>query len=414
MTTREELNLLLRIIHKYNLPLSPILEYAVNEKKEENEYAENRQEEIQNISTTFIDDGYVQINNSFSVEDIEIPEDADITTRNKYLLQFCYGIFSKFEEVLNDREKDICKMLLVKNSRKKAAEEYRITEERVRQIYLKCIKKISHAYKSTPQKIDKLKQEIEELKRRNYILEKALADSSSLEKVQSLQGLEDRLCNNAKRLLGLRCEYLPFSKRTLNVLTTANIEFFREIPQLSIERVLKFRNCGKKTRTELREFLYKYSLEFGLTYNEVVSRLVKYYDDDFDNSLFSNHNERNRQKRQEKASRRDESIVGTQNQYEINSDFEELEIEQVFVNSTGEIIGSTNLPICPENRSGKPWSSEEEKTISDYYANGHSFFAIAKAIGRTEIAVMSRLGQMGVIDYTYVKQQITKEETRID
>lgn len=35
MTPREELDLILKLIRKYNLPLSPILEYAVNEKKDE-------------------------------------------------------------------------------------------------------------------------------------------------------------------------------------------------------------------------------------------------------------------------------------------------------------------------------------------------------------------------------------------
>ena len=36
MTPIEELDLLLTLIRKYDLPLSPILEYAVTEKKEEN------------------------------------------------------------------------------------------------------------------------------------------------------------------------------------------------------------------------------------------------------------------------------------------------------------------------------------------------------------------------------------------
>ena len=35
MTQREELDLILKFIRKYHLPLSPILEYAVNEKKAE-------------------------------------------------------------------------------------------------------------------------------------------------------------------------------------------------------------------------------------------------------------------------------------------------------------------------------------------------------------------------------------------
>lgn len=33
MKPREELDLILKLIRKYNLPLSPILEYAVNAKK---------------------------------------------------------------------------------------------------------------------------------------------------------------------------------------------------------------------------------------------------------------------------------------------------------------------------------------------------------------------------------------------
>lgn len=35
MKPHEELDLILKLIKKYELPLSPILEYAINEKKEE-------------------------------------------------------------------------------------------------------------------------------------------------------------------------------------------------------------------------------------------------------------------------------------------------------------------------------------------------------------------------------------------
>lgn len=45
MKPREELDLILSLIRKYNLPLSPILEYAVNEKKEE--YPEEKPEVVE-------------------------------------------------------------------------------------------------------------------------------------------------------------------------------------------------------------------------------------------------------------------------------------------------------------------------------------------------------------------------------
>ncbi|MBP3245580.1 MAG: hypothetical protein J6M59_10835 [Bacteroidaceae bacterium] len=47
MSPRKELDLILDLIRKYNLPLSPILEYAVNEKKEE--YPENNDTIKENI-----------------------------------------------------------------------------------------------------------------------------------------------------------------------------------------------------------------------------------------------------------------------------------------------------------------------------------------------------------------------------
>jgi RNA polymerase primary sigma factor len=85
------------------------------------------------------------------------------------------------------------------------------------------------------------------------------------------------------------------------------------------------------------------------------------------------------------------------------------EIEHVFLNSRGKVIGKLMFPINSENRSGKPWSSEEEKLISIFYSEGQSFSEIAKAIGRTEVAVMSRLGMLGLIDYSYGQEYKPKE-----
>ena len=88
----------------------------------------------------------------------------------------------------------------------------------------------------------------------------------------------------------------------------------------------------------------------------------------------------------------------------------ENENEHMFLNPSGKVEGSFTLPVNSENRSGMPWSSEEEKLVSNYYNQGQSFSAIAKAIGRTEVAVMSRLGMMGVIDYTYGQEYKPNEE----
>ena len=227
---------------------------------------------------------------SINVVDFDIPENADTTTRNKYILQFCYGMLSEYKDALDDRERDICNMLLVENRRRKASEEYQITEERVRQIYVKSIKKISNAHNSALQELKALRLENEELKRRNYLLEKEMKNTSNIDNVLSLQELENGLCYNAKRLLALPNAELPFSNRTSNILKAAKVEYFKDIPQLTLEEVQKFRNCGRKTITELREFMSKYSLDFGMTYEDIVICMSKFDDGDFAPSLFAYHN----------------------------------------------------------------------------------------------------------------------------
>ena len=408
MTPIEELDLLLTLIRKYDLPLSPILEYAVTEKKEENastapvEVEEN--ECFSESSESIEDTGSASIN----IVNFDIPENADTTTRNKYLMQFCYGILSEFKDALTDREKGICNTLLVENRRRRASDEYHITDERVRQIFIKSIKKISEAHKSAMQELEALRQENEELKRRNYLLEREMKKASNLDNVLSLQELEDSLCYNAKRLLAHPNAELPFSNRTTNILRAAKVEYFKDIPQLTLEEVQKFRNCGRKTITELREFMSKYSLDFGMTYEDIVSCLSKFVDSDFDSSLFAYHNMRNwvnKETTYKQIIRReenddDEEIVETN----------ENEVDQLILNSKGKIEGTSALPICSENRSGMTWSSEEEEQVSNYYNQGYSFNTIAKAIGRTEVAVMSRLGMMGLIDYSYGQEYKPKEE----
>ncbi|MBP3195672.1 MAG: hypothetical protein J6N21_01530 [Butyrivibrio sp.] len=414
MTPLEELDLILKLIRKYDLPLSPILEYAVTEKKEENTANLPKEvTDVENISETSVFGVEAEPSNT-NIVDFNIPENADTTTRNKYLMQFCYGILSEFEGALDDREKNICKRLLVENRKRRASEEYHITDERVRQIFVKSINKISEAHNAAMQELEALRQENEDLTRRNCLLEEEMKKSSNFDKVLSLQELEDSLCYNAKRLLVKPNSEIPFSNRTTNILRAAKVVYFKDIPQLSLEEVQKLRNCGRKTITELREFMGQYSLDFGMTYENIVSCLSKFVDSDFDSSLLAHYNSRNYWK---KANTSDESIQEDNPKKVEGSEEDEEpvvpnkeEVEHVFLSSKDAIDGTSKLSICSENRSGKPWSSEEEALITDYYNQGQSFYAIAKAVGRTEVAVMSRLGMLGVIDYSYGQEYKPKED----
>lgn len=409
MTPIEELDLLLTIIRKYDLPLSPILEYAVTEKKEEN--AVNAP--VEEIGKDEFEDGADPVVEtepaSISIVDFDIPENADTTTRNKYLMQFCYGILSEFKDALDERERNVCDMLLVENNKRKTSEKYRITEERVRQIFVKSIKKISQAHNAAMLELEGLRKENEELKRRNYLLEGEIKNSSSLENVVSLQELENSLCYKATRLLASQIVDLPFSNRTQNILRVARVEYFKEIPQLKLEEVQKFRNCGRKTITELRDFMYRYSLDFGMTYEDVVSQLTKYGNDDFPPSLFTNqdaHKWAEKNRVSEESTPKDSIAEGVNDE----EGAKDSEVEHVFLNPSGKVEGTFTLSANPGNRSGMPWTFEEEQLIRDFYYQGRPFSEIAKTIGRTEVAVMSRLGMLGVIDYTYGQEYKPDEE----
>ena len=54
-----------------------------------------------------------------------------------------------------------------------------------------------------------------------------------------------------------------------------------------------------------------------------------------------------------------------------------------------------------ESRRGKSWTEDEENLIRLYYEQGKDFLTIASLIGRTEVAIKSRLAKLGLIDYTY-------------
>ena len=67
MKEREELELILKLIGKYNLPLSPILEYAVKEKMEE--YPEEVLTDSVNDDTTEEDN---EVNDNMQSDDISV------------------------------------------------------------------------------------------------------------------------------------------------------------------------------------------------------------------------------------------------------------------------------------------------------------------------------------------------------
>lgn len=171
-------------------------------------------------------------------------------------------------------------MHLFGEGRLKAAEKYDLTEERVRQLYIGSIQRISKSFQKTMQELLDLRADNSDLRRKIFLLENEIKKTKTLEKVNSLAYEEKQLCNSAYVLLDTPIKDLHFSKRALNVLMANKVSVFREIPQLSLETLVHSPQCGRKTVTELKQFLSKFSLDFDMNYKDVVFRLMKYKDED--------------------------------------------------------------------------------------------------------------------------------------
>lgn len=90
----------------------------------------------------------------------------------------------------------------------------------------------------------------------------------------------------------------------------------------------------------------------------------------------------------------------------VDSSFDDLKVEHVYLDERVKVI-EAKTEIAPEqdngteSRRGKTWTEDEENLIRQYYQQGKDFITIASLIGRTEVAIKSRLAKLGLIDYTY-------------
>ena len=94
------------------------------------------------------------------------------------------------------------------------------------------------------------------------------------------------------------------------------------------------------------------------------------------------------------------------------NDDSNLEVEHVFLDGSGNVIDTVTTTgtklernTSTENRRGKPWTEEEEEQLRLYFQQGRDTAKIAAIMGRTEVAIKSRMGMMGLIEYTYGQEE---------
>lgn len=91
---------------------------------------------------------------------------------------------------------------------------------------------------------------------------------------------------------------------------------------------------------------------------------------------------------------------------------EELPYYESIITDKENGPGLLNAETITENNKGKRWTVAEEEKVKHFFGLGHSVKAIANVMGRTEIAIKARLGKLGLIDYTYSKDD--KSDTITD
>lgn len=100
----------------------------------------------------------------------------------------------------------------------------------------------------------------------------------------------------------------------------------------------------------------------------------------------------------------------------VDFSYEDLNIKQTYLEEPEKNIkASTEITLeqnrSSESRRGKSWTEDEENLIRLYYEQGKDFLTIASLIGRTEVAIKSRLAKLGLIDYTYGENNTVQTST---
>lgn len=273
MTEREELELIIKLIGKYDLPLSPILEYAVKEKMEEFPALDTANEDgEEGIANHYEDDTY---NDYYS-------NNADFLPKSNDVKWFCLSALACLEGQLDKRSFEILNDMLKGISRSEIADRHDLTQERIRQIVVKATKQAEELLIEQRESIDETKAENAQLNVQLKLLREEIINLKALlpkETIASLSNENEDLNAQLAALLETPLVDIALPVRAENILQFMGIKKFADIPQInSSTRLLKEKNSGKKTVYDISRMLEEFHLTFGMTYTEIVNTLNYYKD----------------------------------------------------------------------------------------------------------------------------------------
>ena len=177
--------------------------------------------------------------------------------------------------LLTEREAHVMEIVIT-DGLDKAAKEMELSRERIRQIYIKAIRKSRDLtnIKERLDEIDKVNEDNQILKAEVAALEKELMEYHQMkhlndqiddEEKRKIFVEKDSLC----RLLNEKMVDQDFSARTTNCLYYAGVETVGDIVRRTKADLFKIRNFGRRSLDEIDSFVTAHGLSFGMDVDRV-------------------------------------------------------------------------------------------------------------------------------------------------
>lgn len=182
------------------------------------------------------------------------------------------------DDVLKDREKTILMMLLEGKDVEFVAEEYGLTRSRIMQIVSHAVRKLA-----TVKTFSELRREYKQLVFDNTNFQNVIeALQNRVKKLERINNIDTAPVSEYDYLLGDKggtftammntpVYDLDISVRSLNCLKGADVDTLYDLVKCNKTDLMKFRNFGKKSLTELEDLLESLHLHFGMDVDAIIA-----------------------------------------------------------------------------------------------------------------------------------------------
>ena len=182
------------------------------------------------------------------------------------------------DDVLKEREKTILTMLLEGKDVEFVAEEYGLTRSRIMQIVSHAVRKLA-----TVKTFSELRREYKQLVFDNANFQNVIeALQNRIKKLERINNIDTAPVSEYDYLLGDKggtftalmntpVYDLDISVRSLNCLKGADVDTLYDLVKCNKTDLMKFRNFGKKSLTELEDLLESLHLHFGMDVDAIIA-----------------------------------------------------------------------------------------------------------------------------------------------